>query len=57
MTTESSFSRPVKVEALPREGSMQTVEATPAERAAIAEQQGLVDVARLNATFLFEAGG
>jgi uncharacterized metal-binding protein YceD (DUF177 family) len=57
MTTEGSFSRPVKVDALPRDGSMQAVEATPAERAAIAEQQGLVDVARLNATFLVKRAG
>lgn len=57
MTTQGSFSRPVKVDALPRDGLMQTVEATPAERAAIAEQQGLVDVAGLTATFLLKRTG
>ena len=57
MTTEVSFSRPVKVDALPRDGSMQTVEATPVERAAIAEQQDLVDVSRLRATFLLKRAG
>jgi len=57
MTTEGSFSRPVKVDALPRDGLMQTVEATPPERAAVAEQQDLVDVAKLTATFLLKRTG
>jgi uncharacterized metal-binding protein YceD (DUF177 family) len=57
VTTEVSFSRPVKVEALPRDGLTQIVEATLAERAAVAEQLGLVDVAKLAATFLMKRAG
>jgi len=54
---EEAFSRPVKVDALPRDGLDQTIEATPAERAAIARQNGLVDVARLSATFNLQRRG
>jgi uncharacterized metal-binding protein YceD (DUF177 family) len=57
VTKKGSFSRPVKVDALPRDGLEQTVEATPAERAAVAEQQGLVDVVKLTATFLMKRAG
>jgi uncharacterized metal-binding protein YceD (DUF177 family) len=57
VTTKGSFSRPVKVDALPRDGLEQTVEATPPERAAIAEQLGLVDVVDLTATFLMKRAG
>ena len=57
MTTKGSFSRPVKVDALPRDGLAQIVEATPSERAAVADVQGLVDVAKLTATFLVKRAG
>ncbi len=57
MISQKPFSRRVKVDALPREGLTQTIEATPAERAAIAEQNGLVEVAQLTATFSLRRAG
>ena len=57
MTKESPFSRPVKVDALPREGLRQSLQATPAERAALARQFGLVAIAELNASFLVKRAG
>jgi hypothetical protein len=54
---EQSFSRPVKVDRLPREGVTQSIEATPVERAAIARQHGLADVALLTATFNLHRAG
>jgi hypothetical protein len=55
--TEEPFSRPVKVETLPREGLTQTIEASPAERAALAEANGLVELAKLTAAFLLRRAG
>ena len=57
MITEDAFSRPVKVDALPRDGLNQTIEATPVERAAIAKQNGLVEIASLKATFELQRAG
>jgi uncharacterized metal-binding protein YceD (DUF177 family) len=57
VTTESRFSRPVKVDALPREGLRQSLQATPAERAALAKRYGLVAIAALNASFLVKRAG
>ena len=57
MTTTDGFSRPVKVDAVPREGLLRTVEATPAERAALAEQNDLVEIAELNARFVLKRAG
>ena len=55
MTTEVLFSRPVRVEALPKDGLTQTIEANPAERAALAELNGLPGIAKLTATFVLSA--
>jgi hypothetical protein len=57
VTTEDAFSRPIKVDAVPRDGLDLTIEANPIERAAIARQNGLVDVARLTATFDLQRRG
>ncbi|MGO4869464.1 MAG: YceD family protein [Roseiarcus sp.] len=57
MTTEVLFSRPVRVEALPKEGLTQTIEANPAERAALAELNGLPGIAKLTATFVLKRAG
>ena len=57
MTTEALFSRPVRVEALPKDGLAQTIEANPAERAALAALNGLPDIAKLTATFLLRRAG
>ena len=57
MIEQETFSRPVKVDNLPRDGLDHAIEATPAERAAIARQNGLVDVAKLTATFNLQRRG
>ena len=57
MTADVVFSRLVKVEALPRDGLTQSVEATPGERAALAQQNGLADIAKLAATFVLKRSG
>lgn len=60
MTSEVAFSRPVRVEALPRDGLAQAIEANPAERAALAALNGLPEIAKLKATFVLrraERGG
>lgn len=57
MNAEVVFSRPVKVDALPREGLTQTFAATPAERAALAKENDLVDLAKLTATFVLKRSG
>jgi uncharacterized metal-binding protein YceD (DUF177 family) len=49
--SEIEFSRPVRVEPLPRDGLIETLEATPEERAALARLNGLSDIARLIARF------
>jgi uncharacterized metal-binding protein YceD (DUF177 family) len=57
MTSEPLFSRPVRVEALPKDGLTQTIEANPAERAALAELNRLPDIAKLTATFTLRRAG
>jgi uncharacterized metal-binding protein YceD (DUF177 family) len=57
MTTSALFSRPIKVEALPREGLSQAIEATPAERDALAAVNNLVEISELRATFLVKRAG
>jgi uncharacterized metal-binding protein YceD (DUF177 family) len=57
VTIEGIFSRPVKVDALPRDGLVQSLEATPAERAVVAGQYDVVDIAELKASFLLERAG
>src|SRR6202041_434776 len=54
VTLPGCFSRPIKVDALPRDGLEQTVEAAPAERAALAAELDLADLARLTATFFLK---
>src|SRR5208282_172446 len=59
-TTELLFSRSVRVEALPKDGLTQTIEANPAERAALAALNGLPEIAKLTATVVLrraERGG
>jgi Large ribosomal RNA subunit accumulation protein YceD len=57
MTSEVLFSRPVRVEALPKDGLTQTIEANPGERAALAALNGLVGIAKLTATFVLRRAG
>ncbi len=57
MTIELLFSRPVRVEALPKDGLTQTIEADPAERAALAALNGLPGIAKLTATFVLRRAG
>ena len=49
--TESEFSRPLRVDPLPRDGLTQTIEATADERAALAALNRLPAIARLSAEF------
>src|ERR1700728_209431 len=49
MTEERAFSRLVRVDALPREGQAVTIEATPAEREALASSYRLPAVTALTA--------
>jgi uncharacterized metal-binding protein YceD (DUF177 family) len=46
---EPEFSRPLRVEPLPRDGLSREIEATPAERAALARLNGLPEIASLTA--------
>jgi uncharacterized metal-binding protein YceD (DUF177 family) len=57
MTSELPFSRPVKVETLPRDGLEQSIEATPKERAALAEANDLADLASLTARLVIKRSG
>jgi hypothetical protein len=57
MTEESLFSRLVRVDHLPREGQVVTIEATPAEREALASFYRLLDIAALTATLRLEPRG
>lgn len=57
MTNEVPFSRPVRVEALPRDGLTQTIEADAAERAALALLNGLPAIGKLVATFTLRKAG
>jgi hypothetical protein len=55
--TAPPFSRPIRVEAIPREGLETRVEADEAERAALAAFNGLPAVGKLVAAFSLKHGG
>jgi uncharacterized metal-binding protein YceD (DUF177 family) len=57
MTEERLFSRLVRVDALPREGQVVTIEATPAEREELASFYRLPGIAALTATLRVEPWG
>ena len=57
MTEETLFSRLVRVDALPREGQVVTMEATPAEREALASFYKLPAIAALTATLRIDPWG
>ena len=57
MTEERLFSRLVRVDALPREGQVVTIEATPAEREALASFYRLPAIAVLRATLRLDPWG
>jgi uncharacterized metal-binding protein YceD (DUF177 family) len=57
MTEERLFSRLVRVDHLPREGQVVTIEATPAEREKLASFYKLPDIAALTATLRLEPWG
>jgi Large ribosomal RNA subunit accumulation protein YceD len=57
MTEERLFSRLVRVDSLPREGQVVTIEAAPAERDALASFYRLPDIAALTATLRLEPWG
>jgi hypothetical protein len=57
MTEDRFFSRLVRVDSLPREGQVVTIEATPAEREALASFYKLPDIAALTATLRLEPWG
>jgi hypothetical protein len=50
------FSRPIKVEAIPRDGLETSIEADEAERAALAKFNGLPGVGKLAASFALKLG-
>ena len=51
MVENSPFARPVRVESIPRDGLDQAIEASEAERAALARRDGLPAIGRLAAKF------
>jgi hypothetical protein len=55
--TATPFSRPVRVEAIPREGLETRIEADAAERAALAAFNGLAAIAAFAASFKLGHGG
>jgi uncharacterized metal-binding protein YceD (DUF177 family) len=57
MTEERLFSRLVRVDSLPREGQVVAIEATPAEREALASFYRLPHIAALTATLRLEPWG
>lgn len=57
MTSDLPFSRPVKVETLPRDGLEQSIEATPAERSALAELNDLAELPVLKAKLVIKRSG
>jgi hypothetical protein len=57
MTEAGPFSRVVRVDALPREGQTVTIEATPAEREALASRYELPTIAALTAVLRVEPWG
>ena len=52
--SEPEFSRVVRVQPLPRDGLVREIEATPAERAALARLNGLPEIASLKAELRIE---
>jgi uncharacterized metal-binding protein YceD (DUF177 family) len=57
MTEVQPLTRVVRIDALPREGRTVTVEASPAERQALASLHGLPAIAALTATLRVEPAG
>ena len=57
MTEAEPFTRLVRVDALPRDGQTVTIEASPAEREALASLYGLPAIAALTATLRLEPTG
>lgn len=57
MTADIPFSRPVRVESLPRDGLTQKSHADEAERVALAREFGLVAIADLKAEFRLARAG
>ena len=57
MSADLPFSRPVKVETLPRDGLAQVIEASAEERAALARVNDLADLALFRANFLIKKSG
>lgn len=57
MTHALEFSRPVKVETLPRDGLRQHIEANAEERAALARRCGLASIAALAADVVIKRAG
>ena len=57
MTAAAAFHRPIRVDALPPNGLTQTIEANPAERAALAALNGLPAIASLTATLTVRRRG
>ena len=57
MTHALEFSRPVKVETLPRDGLHQHIEANAEERAALARRCGLASIASLSAEIVIKRAG
>jgi uncharacterized metal-binding protein YceD (DUF177 family) len=57
MTNDVPFSRPVRVEPLPKDGLSHTIEANEAERAALATLNGLPAIAKLTANLTLRRAG
>jgi uncharacterized metal-binding protein YceD (DUF177 family) len=57
MSREIPFSRQVRVEAVPKDGLVQTIEADGQERAAVAALNSLPEIAALSATFNLRRAG
>ena len=57
MSEPIAFSRPVRVDALPRDGLSQVIEANAAERAALAKLNDLPSIARLTASLRVTRAG
>jgi uncharacterized metal-binding protein YceD (DUF177 family) len=57
MTEETLFSRLLRIDALPREGQVVTIEASPAEREALASFYKLPAIAALTATLRIDPWG
>jgi uncharacterized metal-binding protein YceD (DUF177 family) len=57
MAENNPFARRVRVESIPSDGLEQTIEASEAERAALAKRDGLPAIGRLVATFVLRRVG